>query len=132
MIEFFQGEKMKNICFLLIALICAMALVTISGCGVSKNEYEQAQKEISSLKEKLNLSQSEKDALKAEYDKILSEKVALKSTYDSILNEKLALKGEYDKLLQEKIQLNIQTGNLTTQINKLREEIEKYKQPKKK
>lgn len=88
----------------LMSLVLACALiVTVSGCGISKDKYDALLNEKAALEEKVMLLMTAKDALKNEYDSILKEKMDLATKLEIVTNEKNALKGEYDKILDEKI-----------------------------
>jgi len=83
--------------------IILISLVTVTGCGVSKDKYEALLNEKIALEEKVAALTTAKDALKNEYDNLLKEKMDIATKLETITNEKAALKGEYDKILDEKI-----------------------------
>ena len=85
--------------------VLAVGLVSLAGCGVSKDKYTAVLNEKIALEEKVNVLAKSKDALKAEYDSLLKEKMDLATKVEILTNEKNALKGEYDKILDEKITL---------------------------
>lgn len=85
--------------------VLAAALVSLSGCGVSKEKYSAVLNDKIALEEKVNVLTKSKDALKAEYDGLLKEKMDLATKVEVLTNEKNALKGEYDKILDEKVTL---------------------------
>ena len=90
----------------LVALcVVFLSLVSLVGCGVSKDKYEALLNEKITLEEKANALTTARDALKNEYDNILKEKMDLATKFETMTNEKAALKGEYDKILDEKIAL---------------------------
>jgi len=84
--------------FILIA-----AVVSLSGCGVSKEKYSAVLNEKIALEEKAGVLTKANYALKAEYDSLLKEKMDLATKVEILTNEKNALKGEYDKILDEKV-----------------------------
>ena len=86
-------------------LILTAFLITLAGCGVSKNKYEALLNEKIALEEKVNMVTKSRDALRAEYENLLKEKMDLSAKVETVTNEKSALKGEYDKLLDEKVTL---------------------------
>lgn len=114
---------MKHSNILLIILVCA-ALITLTGCGVSKNKYESLLNEKIALEEKLNLITKSRDALRAEYESLLKEKMDLASKAETLANEKEALKGEYDKLLNEKVSLKAAYDKITGAQSVVKEEQE--------
>lgn len=83
-------------------IICAL-VVSLAGCGVSKDKYEALLNEKIVLEEKVTVLSKSKDALKNEYDNLLKEKMDIATKLETVTNEKSALKGEYDKILEEKI-----------------------------
>jgi predicted nuclease with TOPRIM domain len=82
-----------------------LSLVTVMGCGVSKDKYEALLNDKIMLEEKASVLAKAKDALKNEYDGLLAEKMNLATQLETAINEKAALKVEYDKILDEKIAL---------------------------
>lgn len=86
-------------------VLITFVLLSLTGCGVSKNKYEALLNEKIALEEKLNLLTKSRDALRSEYENLLKDKMDLASKVETLTNEKNALKSEYDKLLDEKISL---------------------------
>ena len=86
-------------------VLIAVASLSLTGCGVSKNKYEALLNEKIALEEKVNLLTKSRDALRGEYENLLKDKMDLASKVETLTNEKSALKDEYDKLLDEKISL---------------------------
>ena len=86
-------------------VVIMLALMSVAGCGISKDKYEALLNEKIVLEEKAAVLVKAKDALKNEYDNLLKEKMDLATKAEVLTNEKAALKSEYDKLLDEKIVL---------------------------
>jgi len=86
-------------------LVILISLISLAGCGVSKDKYEALLNEKIALEEKVSVLATAKDALKNEYDNLLKEKMDLSTKLETTINEKGALKQEYDKILDEKIAL---------------------------
>lgn len=86
-------------------VLVAAILISVAGCGVSKNKYEALLNEKIALEEKLSIITKSRDALRAEYENLLKEKMDLAAKAETAVNEKSALKSEYDKLLDEKVAL---------------------------
>jgi len=99
-------------------LLCAMLVLTLAGCGISKGKYEALLNEKIALEEKVSILIKSKDALKKEYDDLLKEKMDLATRVETIANEKNALKVEYDKILDEKIVLRAEYDKLLAEANK--------------
>ena len=95
--------KMNIKALVLVAVL--LSLVTVIGCGVSKDKYEALLNDKIMLEEKASVLAKAKDALKNEYDGLLAEKMNLATQLETAINEKAALKVEYDKILDEKIAL---------------------------
>jgi len=85
--------------------VLAASLVTLTGCGVSKDKYEALLNDKIVLEEKVDVLTKAREALKREYDNILAEKMTISTQVETLTNEKAALKSEYDKILDEKIAL---------------------------
>jgi predicted nuclease with TOPRIM domain len=92
--------------------VLAAALVSLAGCGVSKDKYTAVLNDKIALEEKVNVLAKSKDALKSEYDTLLKEKMDLATKVEILTNEKNALKGEYDKILDEKVAIKVSYDKL--------------------
>ena len=84
-------------------MVLLVSLVSMVGCGISKDKYNTLLEEKVTLEEKAVVLTKGRDALKKEYDTLLKEKMDLATKNEIMTNEKNALKEEYDKLLDEKI-----------------------------
>jgi len=98
------------------AFVLAAGLVSLAGCGVSKDKYTAVLNDKIALEEKANVLAKSKDALKAEYDSLLKEKMDLATKVEVLMNEKNALKGEYDKILDEKVTLKASFDKLQVDL----------------
>jgi predicted nuclease with TOPRIM domain len=103
--------------------IVGICLVSLAGCGVSKDKYEALLNEKIALEEKVTVLTASKDALKKEYDDLLKEKMDLATKVELLANEKNALKGEYDKLLDEKISVKAAYDKLLADTKELQDKI---------
>lgn len=98
--------------------VILFSLVSLVGCGVSKDKYETLLNEKIVLEEKVNVLAKSKDALKNEYDNLLREKMDLATKLETVTNEKAALKDEYDKILDEKIAVKAAYDKLLSESSK--------------
>ena len=113
---------MGSMRFATLVIILAF-LVSLVGCGISKDKYEALLNEKIALEEKVNILTKSKDALKNEYDNLLKEKMDLATKLETLSNEKSALKGEYDKLLDEKITLKAAHDKLIAENKELQDRL---------
>lgn len=90
---------MKNL-FSILALLSCIAL--ISGCGVSRNDYNVALTQVNELQEKSKSLGGQLESLKADYDKTLKESNVLKAENAKFLKENKSLKSDVAKLQKEK------------------------------
>jgi predicted nuclease with TOPRIM domain len=107
-----------------IALFMALVgLITLAGCGVSKDKYDALLNDKIAMEERVNVLAKSRDALKNEYDNLLKDKMDLATRLETVTNEKNALKGEYDKLLDEKITVKASYDKLVAEAKELKEKL---------
>ena len=105
--------------------IVMLSLVSIVGCGISKEKYETLLNDKIILEEKVIVLTKSKDALKNEYDNLLKDKMDLATRIETMTNEKTAMKGEYDKILEEKITLKAAHDKLLAESKELQNKLSK-------
>jgi len=105
--------------------IVMISLVSLVGCGVSKEKYATLLNDKIVLEEKVVVLTKSKDALKNEYDNLLKEKMDLATRVETMTNEKSAMKGEYDKILEEKITLKAAYDKLLAENKELNNKLSK-------
>ncbi|MDD5422306.1 MAG: hypothetical protein WC592_07190 [Candidatus Omnitrophota bacterium] len=113
---------MRYIRFLVLFIMC-VSLISLAGCGVSKDKYEALLNEKVGLEEKVSVLTASKEALKREFDDLLKEKMDLSTRLEIMNNEKAALKGEYDKILDEKVTLKASYDKLLADNKELQDRI---------
>ncbi|MBI4437166.1 MAG: hypothetical protein HY590_07140 [Candidatus Omnitrophica bacterium] len=110
--------------------IFVILLFLVSGCGVSKNRYNELLREKDELNDQLTMAMAEKANLKrgneklttelstarTELEKALGEKMALRQEFDRLVDEKVTLKNEHDRLLREKQVLESRVFELEKKI----------------
>lgn len=104
-------------------LLVIASLISIAGCGVSKDKYESLLNDKIALEEKVIILTKSKEALKGEYDGLLKEKMDLATKVETLTNEKAALKSEYDKLLDEKVVLRAAYDKLLAENKELQNKL---------
>ncbi len=105
--------------------VVMISLVSLVGCGVSKEKYEALLNDKIVLEEKVIVLTKSKDALKNEYDNLLKDKMDLATRIETMTNEKTAMKGEYDKILEEKITLKAAHDKLLAESKELQNKLSK-------
>ena len=105
---------------MIVLFAMALSLVSLVGCGVSKDKYESVLNEKIGLEEKASSLEKAKEALKNEYESVLKEKMDLTAQIATLTSERAALKGEYDKILEEKISLKAAYDKLQADLRAAR------------
>ena len=105
--------------------VVIISLVSLVGCGISKEKYETLLNDKIALEEKVIILTKSKDALKNEYDNLLKEKMDLATRVETVTNERAAMKGEYDKILEEKISLKAAYDKLLAENKELENKLSK-------
>ena len=96
--------------------VFVLFLFLATGCGVSKNKYNELMREKQALNDQLTMVTTEKNRLQKEnealnkdladartkLENVLGEKQALRQEYDRLVDEKISLKNDHDRLLREK------------------------------
>ena len=96
--------------------VCLLILFLATGCGVSKDKYNQLMREKQAVNDQLTMVTTEKSKLQKEHEalnkdladtrtkleNVLGEKQALRQEYDRLVDEKISLKNDHDRLLREK------------------------------
>ena len=116
---------MKSTIRLVSLAVMIMSLVTLTGCGVSKEKYETLLNDKIALEEKAAVLIKAKEALKNEYDNLLKEKMDIATKLETMNNEKAAMKGEYDKILDEKITIKAAYDKLLAGNKDLQDKLAK-------
>ena len=96
--------------------VLVLFLFLTTGCGVSKDKYNQLMREKQAVNDQLTIVTTEKGKLqkenealnkdltdaRAKLENVLGEKQALRQEYDRLVDEKISLKNEHDRVLREK------------------------------
>jgi len=110
--------------------IFVLLLFLVSGCGISKNKYNELLREKEELNDRLTMAMTETGNLKrgneklttelstarTELEKALGEKIALRQEFDRLVDEKVTLKNEHDRFLREKQVLEARVFELEKKV----------------
>lgn len=86
-----------------VALVLAAAMLGMTGCGVSQDDYDAAVFAQESAEQELSTSKSDYSSLESTYNSLSDDYASLESTYEELSDSYSSLKDEYDAY-KEKMQ----------------------------